>query len=183
MEDISYINTRRIRKEKNITLKELSDTTGLSISFLSKYENGKTNITVSALFSIAHALDVPIKDLIAPEDEEDFLIVRKDDRISVTQNIKDGTKQDFLTRGSLFGMQVTVMHMPPYSSSGDLESHDGEEFLYVLEGEIVLTIENRTFTRLLQDDMAYYFARNKHGWKNPTDKTATFLAVTTYNAF
>lgn len=183
MQDISYINTRRIRKEKNITLKELSDVTGLSVSFLSKYENGKTNITVASLFSIAHALDVPIKVLIASEDEEEFLIVRKEDRISVVQNAKDCTMQDFLTRGSLFGMQVTVMHMPPYSSSGDLESHDGEEFLYVLDGEIELTIENRTFTQLKKDDMAYYFARSRHGWKNNTDKEATFLAVTTYNAF
>ncbi len=166
-----------------MTLKDLAKQCGLSVSFLSKYENGKSSITVTALRNIAQALNVPIKVLIASEEEQDLLVIRCEDRFSVVQNEKDHTIQDFLTKGGLFDMQVTVMHMPPHTSSGELGSHDGEEFIYVLEGEIVLKLEGHAPIHLGKSDMAYYFSQNKHGWENKKDEKAVFLAVTSSKGF
>lgn len=183
MKDYSHKNTRRIRKERGMTLKELSDECGLSVSFLSKYENGKAKITVASLLQISKALDVPIRVLIATEEDDDLLVVRQDNRFPVVQNKKDKTVQEFLTRGSLFDMQVTVMNMPPFSSSGSLSAHEGEEFLFVLCGEVLLEIEGKEDVRLGCGDMAYYKSHNKHGWRNTTKRKSSFLAVTLKSGF
>lgn len=54
---------KRIRKERNITLKRLSETTGISESHLSYIERGEREPTLSILLRIASALNIDIKDL------------------------------------------------------------------------------------------------------------------------
>src|SRR5690606_39755055 len=53
-------NLRRIRKEKKLTLKQLSEQTNLSVSFLSSIERGERSASLKALKSIAKALDVTV---------------------------------------------------------------------------------------------------------------------------
>ena len=59
-EDTSYLAARRIRKMKKLNLQDMSNITGLSVAYLSKYENGKANSTIAALRKIAMALEVPV---------------------------------------------------------------------------------------------------------------------------
>ncbi len=51
---------RNLRKEKNLTLKDLGEKTGLSISFLSQVENSSSSLAITSLKKIADALNVPI---------------------------------------------------------------------------------------------------------------------------
>ncbi len=51
---------RNLRKEKNLTLKDLGEKTGLSISFLSQVENNSSSLAITSLKKIADALNVPI---------------------------------------------------------------------------------------------------------------------------
>ena len=50
MDNITYANARNILKEKKMSLKELSERSGLSMAYLSNFENGKVNITVASLY-------------------------------------------------------------------------------------------------------------------------------------
>ena len=59
MDEISE-KIRTLRRENNLTLKELSEKTGLSISFLSQVENGTSSLAITSLKKIADALNVPI---------------------------------------------------------------------------------------------------------------------------
>jgi len=182
--DYSYRNTKRIRKEKGMSLRELAKKSGLSASFLSNYENGKTNITISSLMQIAKALDVSVKALLATEEDSTILVVPKNRRFSVVVS-RDGDKsviQDFLTRGATFDMQVTVMHMPPHSESYKSDHHGGEEFVYIIKGSIVLVFNNQEIV-LSPGDMAYYTAAYNHYWKNISDEPAEFLAVASKTGF
>jgi transcriptional regulator with XRE-family HTH domain len=180
--DQSSINVKRLRKEQKMSLKELSLRSGLSVSFLSNYENGKVNITVYSLRQIAKALGVSIKTLVAAEDDSTILVVPSSKRYSIvnkgeiTNGFSQNFVQDFLTRGSTFDMQVTVMHMEPQSTSV-LDYHDGEEFVYILNGTILLVFNAKQEIILNKGDMAYYDAHYKHYWINASDIQADFLAV------
>ena len=177
MKDTSYLIVKRIRKEKKLSLKELSAKCGLSISFLSNYENGKVNITVTSLHQIAKALDVPIKVLLTTERDDSTLVVRSGERFAVVQHKSGHTIQEFLTRGTAFDMHVTVMHMPPHTNSGDPDCHEGEEFVFVLEGTLTVLLDKRNPIVLEKGDMVYYSPLNNHCWRNDGDTKLEFLAV------
>jgi transcriptional regulator with XRE-family HTH domain len=183
-EDVSYINCRRIRKKKRMSLKSLSERSGLSTVYLSNYENGKANITVAALYSIAKALDTSVKNLLATENDDSLFFVPKDERFALSSNSDNPCTvvQEFLTRGSNFDMQVTVMHLHPHTNSGDPKTHDSEEFVFVLEGALDLHYQNKLVS-LEKGDLAYYDATREHFWENTTDDPVVFLAVASRKGF
>lgn len=183
--DVSYLNTKKIRKEKKLSLRELAAKSGLSISFLSNYENGKVNISIAALYQIAQALDVPIKLLLSTEQDRTILVVPHDQRYAVIQHkSNEGTAvQEFLTRGASFDMQVTVMHLPARMDSGKPASHQSEEFLFMLRGSITLMLDMHEDVTLQKGDMAYYDANYSHSWKNVGDEDAEFLLVASKGGF
>ena len=61
-----------MRKENNLTLKELSTKSGISISFISDIENGRRNPSIEKLKILAHALDIPAREFL--KEETDYLI-------------------------------------------------------------------------------------------------------------
>jgi DNA-binding NtrC family response regulator len=56
-------NIRRMRKERNLTLKQMSRRTGLSVSLLSQIERAESSASVSSLYKLARALDVKLTEL------------------------------------------------------------------------------------------------------------------------
>lgn len=61
--DEVYKRIRDLRKKHDYTLKDLSDKTGLSVSFLSQVERGATTLAITSLKKIADAFEVPIKNI------------------------------------------------------------------------------------------------------------------------
>lgn len=59
---------KRLRKERKLTLRELSEKVDISISFLSDIENGRSNPSLERLKSIAEALDTTVSYLLGEED-------------------------------------------------------------------------------------------------------------------
>lgn len=186
MEDRSFENVKRIRKAKNVSLKTLSEQSGLSASFLCNYENGKVNITLKSLHQIAKALDVSVKLLLDTEEDPFILVIPKNKRFSVKGVNKQGEDsfvQDFLTRGANFDMQVTVVRLDPHQDNGAPDTHDGQEFIYVIHGTATLLYNFTREITLNEGDFAYYDAHTIHGWYNPGETEAEFLAVASRRGF
>lgn len=184
--DISYVNCRRIRKEKGLSLRELSQRSGLSTVYLSNYENGKANITIASLYAIAKALDTTVNILLTPDESDDVVLVPRNRRFALAETSEDpeAVYQEFLTRGSSFDMQVTVMHLQPHMDSGGAKMHDSDEFVYILRGELVLHYgcAGKTYT-LREGDFVYYSALQPHYWENMSDEPLEFLAVASRQGF
>lgn len=184
--DISYVNCRRIRKEKGLSLRELSQRSGLSTVYLSNYENGKANITIASLYAIAKALDTTVNILLTPDESDDVVLVPRNRRFALAETSEDpeAVYQEFLTRGSSFDMQVTVMHLQPHTDSGGAKTHDSDEFVYILRGELVLHYGcvGKTYT-LHEGDFVYYSALQPHYWENMSDEPLEFLAVASRQGF
>lgn len=76
---------KELRKEQNLTLKELSEKTGLSIGYLSNLERNISSPTLEYMQRICEILGVSITDLLIPQKQE-HIIVRKADKITIIEN-------------------------------------------------------------------------------------------------
>ena len=170
-----------LRKKKKMTLQQLSEKTDLSTGYLSQFERGKTTIAVEYLQRIAQVFDVPVEHLLKDEmaDSEVDAIVRGYDqqiiRIfnhnvykSLSANPRD---MDMLPKlvEMLPQMNHTTEHLEEYG-------HNGEEFLYMLEGILTLHIEDKIH-HLYPGDSIHFKSNLKHNWENETDRVVKFIAV------
>ena len=161
--DNSYQNVRILRKEKRMSLTELAEKSGLSISFLSNYENGKVNISVASLKKISSAMNVPVSRLLTDDDTGEVTLVRHDDRYLMPHHktASGMAVVEYLSRGELCAMHVVITRLPPRSETGDYTTHAGEEFIYTLRGTATVLINDVKY-RLEAGDFIYYSSEKLH---------------------
>ena len=126
---------RQIRAQRGVTLADLSTTTGISTSTLSRLENGQRRASLELLLPLASAYRVPLDDLVgAPE--------VADPRIRLKAYTKNGRTVIPLTRQP-GGVQAWKIIIPPTNTTPVLKTHEGYEWLYVLSGRMRLIIGDR----------------------------------------
>ncbi len=191
MKDSKYIgiSVNKLRKDAGMTLKELSEKTGLSQGFLSKFERGQTTIAVDSLLQIAAALGTSIDQLLAQKGTEESPskashIIHRSYENSVLY-MENSFINYQITNGFL-GMDVfpklTVLLPTPAPHETPLFSHTGQEFVYVLEGVLTLQIESHTY-ELFPGDTAHFKSNTKHNWWNNSNRNTTILTIHTPNVF
>lgn len=167
---------RGLRKAHGLTLQELADASGRSVSFISKIERGLARPSITALQDIAEAMSVPIgwffqTDGPVPADERPY-IVRKDRRRRLTYSGIGSTDYmgfaDHLLSASLDGELAMGMseYAPGGTSGDDLYTHAGEEAGLVIEGEIELALDDEVFLLAAGDSFSFP-ASIPHTYRNP----------------
>ncbi|GIG56332.1 XRE family transcriptional regulator [Longispora fulva] len=124
---------RRLRTKRGITLAALSEATGISKSTLSRLESGQRRPSLELLLPLAGAYNVPLDDLVgAPE--------VGDPRVRLTpRTMPNGGTVVPLTRGP-GPLQAYKMIITDRGADPDLRTHEGYEWLYVLDGRLRLVI-------------------------------------------
>jgi transcriptional regulator with XRE-family HTH domain len=175
---------RALRKGKNVSLSELAEQTGLTKGYLSRIENSSNPPPISTLGKIATALGADITDLF-PKIEESA----QNHELVISRNLQ-GTPSDGL--GTSYGYYyenlalekkgknmepfiVTVGFDHPVNIQTDF-CHQGEEFLYVLEGTMEFFFKGQSYV-LEQGDSVYFDADVPHSGKSVGDKKAKLLIV------
>ena len=173
-------NIKAIRKQKNITLQELARRSGLTKSYLSRIERSKKAPPYSTVNRIAMALEVEVAYLISEKVEG-----LSDIRISIAKKNKGKVVQ---TLGSSYGYKYEALgfskpgkNMQPYiiTAAFDEKSvfqHEGEEFLYVLEGTYEFIYDGKKYI-MEEGDSAYFDSGVPHTARSLGDKKARVLAV------
>jgi len=123
---------RAVRHKRGVTLAQLSVTTGVSISTLSRLEAGRRRPTLELLLPLARALQVPLEELIG-------VPATGDPRVHAEAVQHHGRTLFPLTRHP-GGMQAYKMVIPPGEPDGELQSHEGYEWMYVLAGRLRLRL-------------------------------------------
>jgi transcriptional regulator with XRE-family HTH domain len=123
---------RQIRTQREITLVELSERTGISKSTLSRLENGQRRPSLELLLPLAQAYRVPLDDLVGAPDVGDPRIRLKPRRV------KGRTVLPLTPPG---GIQAWKIIIAPTQTAPDLRAHDGYEWLYVLSGRMRLLLD------------------------------------------
>ncbi|MFZ5676535.1 MAG: helix-turn-helix domain-containing protein [Pseudomonadota bacterium] len=172
---------RDLRKARRITIKALSERTGLSVGYLSEIERGLAFPNVKALHDIAAALGVTIGWFFhkaeAKEPEEHSLLVRAANRrrVSFSSGITDELLSPHL-RGEL---ELLLSRFPPGATSGvEPYSHKGEEAGIVLSGTLEIWVGDKHLV-LREGDSFGFDSTRPHRYRNPGDReTVVIWAIT-----
>ena len=167
---------RSIRQLRRLTLRDVAQRTGLSESFLSQAERGRTSASISSLQRIAEALGVAVSDFFSPDETGRPLVLRRDARRFVAWG-KLGRKA-LLTPKPFGHVEVVVAELEPGGSTGEeaYRHGDSEEVFYVLSGRVRLQLDQDVF-ELGPGDSVHYRSSTPHRVSNPGDDAAEVLFV------
>ncbi len=169
-----------LRKEKGLSLDELSKLTGFDVELLSNIEEDKVQPQLGTLIKLSKALDSAFGRLVSGVGNKLFSITRRDERKVVSRSTSHEGKKQLYTYKSL-APEVKGRHMEAMivqlEENPDQENsvHEGEEFIYVLDGVVFLKIGEDTFD-LEPGDSVYYLSTTPHLIAAKSGK-ATILAV------
>jgi quercetin dioxygenase-like cupin family protein len=161
-----------------VSLADVAEGTGISPSFLSMVEKGKSDITISRLMRLVRWFGVSVADLVQEPNPSPVQIVRADSRRSVRLADERITIQMLAPDGHHAMLPVINV----YDEGGGMEDstrHDGEEFVHVLEGCVELTVGSGEPIVLGPGDSAYYRSDVLHSFRNAGAGVARFFGVTT----
>ncbi|TYB45247.1 helix-turn-helix domain-containing protein [Actinomadura chibensis] len=126
---------RRLRQERGITLTALSETTGISVSTLSRLESGKRRPSLELLLPLARAHHVPLDELVgAPETGDPRIRPRP-------RRMNDMIVLPLTRRAG--GLQAFKMIVPERIPEPEPRVHEGYDWLYVLNGRLRLHLAGR----------------------------------------
>lgn len=173
---------RALRRRAGLTLQELAERSGLASSTLSKIENGQLSPTFETLLRLADGLGIDVAELFDTESPVDAsarrsVTRRGQGRLHITQQYRYEMYCTDLFRKE-FTPLVTTVTAHSLEAFQSLSRHEGEEFIYVLSGEIELHTEHYEPARLRSGDGCYFDSSMGHACISVSKKDAEILWVT-----
>ncbi|GII30385.1 helix-turn-helix domain-containing protein [Planotetraspora mira] len=162
---------RALRRERDTTLAQLSETTGISLSTLSRLESGQRKPTLELLLPLAKAYGVQLDELVGAP-------ATGDPRVHMRPFTRNGRTFVPLTRqpGGLLAYKAI---MPGGGAEcGDLEQkvHEGYEWLYVLSGRLRLVLGEHDLV-LAAGEVAEFDTRVPHAFANAGSRPVEVLML------
>ena len=161
---------RALRQRRGVTLTQLSGTTGISVSTLSRLESGQRRPTLELLLLLARAHQVPLDELAgAPQPG--------DPRVRPRPIYRNGSTYFPLTRrpGGLRAYKQVIPAGPP-ACGPELKTHEGYEWLYVLSGRVRLVLGEHDMI-LTPGEVAEFDTHIPHWIGNPGPGPAEMLSL------
>lgn len=174
---------RALRESKGMTLHQLAERTGFSAALLSQIENRMTSPPLGTLVKIANALGTTVSAFLGGKEQGEFFIVRRAERSVVSRvGLKESGKTAYTYESLGSGkagrkMEPFIVRLRPLLDRNVARnSHDGEEFIYVLSGSVEVFLA--ACSDVLQEgDSLYYNSTIPHHVHSADDKEAVILAV------
>ena len=175
-----------IRESKNLSIEEVAESTGLSVEQINSIENDQNLPSLGPLIKIARALGVRLGTFMDDSDALGPVVCRAADResdtsISFSNGATDARKH---MEYHPLAQQKAGRHMEPFvidinpeqSPDVQLSAHEGEEFIYVMQGEVEIVYGKETYN-LQEGDSIFYDSIVKHHVHGAPGKPAKILAV------
>lgn len=173
MEDI-FIKIKSLRKKQGMTLKDLSLRTDLSVSFLSQIERGMTSLAITSLKKIADALGESMVYFFEEEATLNYAVYENEQkpfRIGSSDVTLVNLSKHFPERT----MDTFIVRLCPGHQDVELVQHPGEEFYYVIEGEVVIYIGEKRYS-LKKGDAIHFPSTLLHKWENPLERETVLIS-------
>jgi quercetin dioxygenase-like cupin family protein len=163
---------KRIRTEKGFTLDRIANETGYAIDFLKEVESGKVMPPVGVLLQLARALEIDSGFFL--REQEASLKDRVTEYAKRTENYAYETLTPGAENKHLKAFRVTID--PNQDHKGVGYCHEGEEFNYVLSGEVEVTVGDHV-NRLSEGDSLHFNSAIRHKLRNVGQEPAELLVV------
>jgi len=174
---------RELREKKGLSLQDMANRTGYTSALLSQVENHFISPPLGALIKIAKALEVKVGTFFGEEPRASCAIVRRDERKHISRFAsKEGVSYGYSYESLGFDkkdrqMEPFLITLEPATvKSEKLSTHDGEEFIFVLEGEMEAILGGHKDV-LHAGDSIYYDSTIPHKVQCHRDIPTKILAV------
>ena len=175
-----------IRESKGLTLEEVAERSGLSLDQITSIETDQNLPSLGPLIKIARALGVRLGTFMDDNDALGPVVCRAEEReskssISFSNGAADARKH---MEYHPLAQQKAGRHMEPFiidinpeeEPNFQLSAHEGEEFIYVMQGEVEIVYGKDTYS-LKEGDSIFYDSIVKHHVHGAPGKSAKILAV------
>jgi transcriptional regulator with XRE-family HTH domain len=169
---------RRLRTRRAASLAEVAAAAGISIGFLSALERSQMSASVGTLRRLARYYRTNILDFFDAT-ELNTRLVRPSKRKVLEAG--PGVTMELLAWGNKV-MEPHLFRISPSAGSGESYAHEGEEFLFVLRGQLQIALEGEEY-HLKRGDSFYFESATPHRWKNPGRSETWLLWVNTPPTF
>ena len=169
---------RKLRLQRGESLATVAEAVDVSVGFLSNLERSQSGASVGIMRKLAQYYGLNILDFFG-DGNQGSPLVRPQER-KILQG-GDGVQMELLASGKIT-MEPHLFRIAPGAGSGERYSHEGEEFLYIVSGQLVIFLEDQEY-RLRQGDSFYFDSKTLHHWHNPGKKETTILWINTPPTF
>jgi len=172
---------KKIREEKGLSLADVASRTGYDESFLARIEQNEISPPLGALIKLGKALDMKMGFFISGGATKPYTIVRQEERRKISRRASSDDQKYGYTYQAL-APGKSDRHMEPFlvtleqSEEDELSTHEGQEFIYVLEGRMEAVLDK---DRVVLDpgDAIYYDSNIPHQVRCVDGPSAKILAV------
>jgi transcriptional regulator with XRE-family HTH domain len=155
---------KALRTEQGMTLAELGGKADLSTSYLSQIERDKTTPSLSTLTCIAKALNVGLRYFFETEAEVAYVVRAGGGQNGLTSD-SSIIRQRLMPEAGSNKIEICRVVLEPHTSSEQFVPYPGEEFVFVLAGELTVVAGDEQFV-LAAGDSIHYDALQPHCWSN-----------------
>ena len=161
---------KALRLQRSLTLADLAEATGISVSTLSRLESGQRRPNLELLLPLARAHAVPLDELVGAP-------ATGDPRIHLRPFKRNGQTYLPLSSGT-GGVQAFKLVLPGGASlpQPTPQVHEGHEWLYVLRGKLHVVLGERDFV-MKQGEAAEFDTRTPHWFGRATTENVEFLTL------
>lgn len=173
---------RQLRKERSLTLEEAGRLTGLAASTLSKIENDQMSPTFDVVQKLAHGFDIDITQLFSRKSGQAAagrrsITLAGAGRLMPAEGYDHRLLAAELTQKRILPFETTIR---AHELSGvEWSCHEGEEFAYVLRGEVCFLTEHYEPATLRVGDSVYIDSGMRHACYSTSQEDAVLLWINT----
>ncbi len=169
---------RQLRAQRRLSLAQVAKAVGISVGFLSALERSQMSGSVGTLRKLARFYKTNILDFFDASGASARQVKPADRKVL---EAGAGVRMELLAWGNTV-MEPHLFRISPEAGSGDPYTHEGEEFIYVLRGDLEIAVNGDEY-RLKPGDSFYFESATPHRWKNPGRKETWVLWVNTPPTF
>ena len=169
---------RQLRTKRRLSLAEVAAAAGISVGFLSAIERSQMSASIGTLRRLARYYRTNILDFFDPAESNPRLVQPAKRKVL---EAGPGVHMELLAWGNTV-MEPHLFRIKPNAGSGESYAHEGEEFLFVLRGELKISLADDEY-HLKRGDSFYFESATPHHWKNPGTRETWLLWVNTPPTF
>lgn len=170
---------RRLRERNGLTLVEAAGRAGVSAGFLSSIELSRANASIATLHRLTAVYDTTVLQLFEAVPQP-VSLVRAGERKAIETD--SGVRMELLSPGSKM-LECHLFRISPGDGSNGAYSHEGEEFIYVLSGNLEIWLDEMECHLLQEGDCLTFKSHLGHRWLNPSTEDAVLIWVNTPPTF
>jgi quercetin dioxygenase-like cupin family protein/DNA-binding Xre family transcriptional regulator len=173
---------KRLIANKRHSLEKLSEASGIGTQELRKLESGAIAPTIGHLWRIANALGVPFGSLVAAQERQGLLVLRKGGPPSIGSGDGGFSSRPLFPYDSASPVEFYEVTLAAgYTQRSVAHSPRTRENLIIAEGALELSVGHETPVQLGEGDAVHFLADVQHSYRNIGDTPAKFYLVIFYD--